>query len=460
MRKVAIILVVIFGMISTTYANDLFFIGGDPYDYSILSQKEFIRKNKEQAIEQAVKKISEQDRLERQAMLNKEWEEGAVRVPYFSQTRNYYAEAEAWYNVPYLNSQIFKLAIKYMYVNTTLGAISRISKVNESANLFDKSGSPIENPEITPQEANEKFGQYGIEYYQNMPKNQAEQLAAMKIEEASLREQLSHRQNTFGGSLALVLGLLIGAMLDPINIVVLLAIVFHLQENRKSLIKKVLWSANVSLILNILAEVVALIAAEKDYRVYTGGDIFVGLLAGALFGILVCLTIEGFKYLNKIANMTEEDKEQEKQAKEQQNRKLEESKIRNITNKMKTAKDFEIADLVYRLMIYRDNNYSANEVQAFIFPQENLELIKSSIMPKLKTSSKILHFVKSKDSIIPMIWLNTFYYYLEGQNKDLISELWMNLDKGFELSKNKYLQKTANKYNFDNSNFYKRPQNL
>ncbi len=41
-----------------------------------------------------------------------------------------------------------------------------------------------------------------------------------------------------------------------------------------------------------------------------------------------------------------------------------------------------------------------------------------------------------------------------------MQELWMQLARGFELSKSKYLETSSKKFNFDNSNFFQVPDGI
>ena len=137
-----------------------------------------------------------------------EWNDQGVRVPGSEDTlqRNYFAELEQLQNATYSKGDIFRQSAKHTFEDTTVGAIRRIHDIYEANKTVDKQGNPIDNPLLTPEEANAKFAQYGVTFNAPVRQNEAAVIAAQKIRETDQRERLQYAEHNFSTGAVSLMG--------------------------------------------------------------------------------------------------------------------------------------------------------------------------------------------------------------------------------------------------------------
>lgn len=189
-----------------------------------------------------------------------------------------------------------------------------------------------------------------------------------------------------------------------------------------------------------------IVSSNMDYSSFSNPDILVDLVTGGIFGIFasfVCICSNKLFYIILTQKET----------------RIYEKKKLNIDILKRIISDFEIADFLYRLMLFRDSKFDSRSIQAFLNPEENKNIIKVSILKKLKIYMFISEIINPHNKIA-YVWFNTLNAYISGQNKELVRNLWVQLKRGFELAKPKYLHNSSRYFNFDNSGFYKIPKGM
>jgi len=251
------------------------------------------------------------------------------------------------------------------------------------------------------------------------------------------------------------LGNFCGVILDPINIVLLIILVIFFKSKRT---KQRGFFKNLGIIfligfgIRLLFLPVNIHASSMDYRYFGADTAFFILFSNAVFAALIYL----FYYFSKIffyVNMTP------KETREYETKKKDITLIKNLVERYENAKDFECADFLYRLMMFRDNNYNSIQIQAFLNPDENINLIKSALLSSLYKKIKLQKLINPQN-YTALVWYYTLKSYIAGDNKELMYNLWKNLNRGFELAKPKYIQDSSKKFNFDNSGFYQIPKGI
>lgn len=251
------------------------------------------------------------------------------------------------------------------------------------------------------------------------------------------------------------LGSFCGAILDPINIILLIILVLFIKSERT---KKRGFFKNLGIIflvgfgIRLLVIPFNIAASNADFG-YFGADTALFLLvSNAIFAVLIYvlyLFLRFFFYINTTP----------KETRIYENKKKDIALIKNLLEKYKNAKDFECADFLYSLMIFRDKNYNSAKIQAFLNPDENISLIKSFLLKNLHKKI-ILQKIINPQNYTALVWYYTLNSYIEGDKKELLCELWENLKRGFELAKPKYLHDSNKYFNFDNSEFYQIPKGI
>lgn len=251
------------------------------------------------------------------------------------------------------------------------------------------------------------------------------------------------------------LGNFCGVILDPINVVLLIILVIFFKSKRT---KQRGFFKNLGIIfligfgIRLLFLPINIHASSMDYRYFGADTAFFILFSNAVFAALIYL----FYYFSKIffyVNMTP------KETRNYETKKKDITLIKNLVERYENAKDFECADFLYRLMMFRDNNYNSIQIQAFLNPDENINLIKSALLSSLYKKIKLQKLINPQN-YTALVWYYTLKSYIAGDNKELMYNLWKNLNRGFELAKSKYIQDSSKKFNFDNSGFYQIPKGI
>ena len=356
------------------------------------------------------------------------------------------------------NVEYFLANTQLMFHHTSIAAANRISTIQQAKKPIDSFGTKINNPILKRAEANLKYAEYikyySIPYFQkDVYLNEAEQIIANYIKYSKpLDIWFANRYyfTTFSEKLFYILGGLFGAMLDPINILVLIILLQIIRIKPNLNYKKgVIVSGLIGVFFNIIMQTLAFSAHELDLFKYDSLDVFIDFIAGGLFAIITYtiayLIKEIFMSFFPLKNCMHDQELKELLL------------IENFVKKYCNSKDFECADLLYRLMIYRDAKFNSTQIQAFLTPEENIALIKDSIIKILKKKIFIKKLFHLKNDI-EIIWYHTLNSYITGKDKELIRSLWKELERGYELAKPKYLNDSSKFFNFDNSKFYKIPE--
>ena len=233
-----------------------------------------------------------------------EWNDQGVRVPGSEDTlqRNYFAELEQLQNATYSKGDIFRQSAKHTFEDTTVGAIRRIHDIYEANKTVDKQGNPIDNPLLTPEEANAKFAQYGVTFNAPVRQNEAAVIAAQKIRETDQRERLQYAEHNFSTGAVSLMGGFAGAMLDPVNIATAFIPVTKVIPALKAVeasgaVGRIATKGLDGIIMNSIVEPLPLIAAGLDQRDYTMADSLFNIAAGGLFGAGIGGFVEGVRAL-------------------------------------------------------------------------------------------------------------------------------------------------------------------
>lgn len=250
-------------------------------------------------------KIDNIDTLARDLDNSLEWNETGTRTPGSEDTiqRNYFAELEQLQNASYSKSDIFRQSAKYTFEDTTIGAIRRLHAANEATKTVDKNGVEIDNPLLTPEEANKEFAQYGVTFNSPIRKKEAEVIAAQKIRELDQRQRLQYAEHNFSTGAVSLMGGFAGAMLDPINIATAFIPVTKVIPALRAVeasgaAGRILTRGLDGVIMNSIVEPLPLIAASIDQRDYTMADSLFNLAAGGLFGAGIGGFVEGVRALS------------------------------------------------------------------------------------------------------------------------------------------------------------------
>lgn len=234
-----------------------------------------------------------------------EWNETGTRTPGSEDTvqRNYFAELEQLQNASYSKGDIFRQSAKHTFEDTTIGAIRRLRESNEATKTVDKNGLEIDNPLLTPEEANREFAQYGVTFNSPVYKKEAEVIAAQKIRETDQRQRLQYAEHNFSTGAVSLMGGFAGAMLDPINIATAFIPVTKVMPALRAVeasgaAGRILTRGLDGVIMNAFVEPLPLIAASIDQRDYTMADSLFNLAAGGLFGAGIGGFVEGVRALS------------------------------------------------------------------------------------------------------------------------------------------------------------------
>ena len=85
---------------------------------------------------------------------------------------------------------------------------------------------------------------------------------------------------------------------------------------------------------------------------------------------------------------------------------------------------------------------------------------KRTYLEKLRRKINIYGIFNLKQKIYCIFWYQTLYSYINSEYKETVAKLWKILENGIRLSEAKYLEKTKDKFNFDNNAFFVCPSNL
>jgi len=246
-----------------------------------------------------------------------------------------------------------------------------------------------------------------------------------------------------------------GIILDPVNIILVIILVM-LIKNPKTKQRGFLKNIGITFLIGfgfrLLFLPLNIHASSVDYRYFGADTAFFILFSHALFASFIYISYRFLKFFFYI-NMTP------KEIRIYEDKKNELAQIKNLVERFETAKDFECADFLYRLMMFRDKKYTAIQIQAFLIPNENIDLIKTFLLKRLRTNIKLQRILNPKD-YTALVWYYTLNSYIAEENKELMCKLWVQLKRGFELAKPKYLQDSSKKFNFDNCGFYQIPKGM
>lgn len=253
-----------------------------------------------------------------------------------------------------------------------------------------------------------------------------------------------------------LLGSFCGVILDiPVTVFLLIILVWYI-KNEKT--KNRGFFKNIGIIfligfgIRLLALPISIHASSMDYRYFGADTAFFMLFSDAIFAVLVYILYYFLKIFFYI-NMTP------KETREYENKKKEITQIKFLVEKYEKAKDFECADFLYRLMMFRDNKYNSVQIQAFLYPDENISIIKNFLLKNLRAKITFQKLI-NPSNYTALVWYHTLNSYIANKDKELIFKLWEQLNRGFELAKPKYLQDSSKKFNFDNSSFYQIPKGI
>ena len=234
------------------------------------------------------------------------WEQGGVKTPFTleSTRRSTYEDIDMIENQPYSNWDTFKNSAKLMWEDTTLGVMQRKADIDNARRTKDIFEHPIYNPILSREEANLRYGQYGVTFSNDIRQNEAEVIAAQKIKEASLKQRLQQTEGTFMSGASSLMGGFAGAMLDPINIATAFIPVTKVLPALKGLEAAGFWGRTAvrgmdGLIMNSLVEPLPLWMAGVDQRDYTMADSLFNVTAGGLFGAGIGAFTDGVRALSK-----------------------------------------------------------------------------------------------------------------------------------------------------------------
>ena len=232
------------------------------------------------------------------------WDNGAVRTPFTEDTnpRTLYEDVSAIQSQPYSNWDTFKESANSMLKDTTLGVMQRHADIDNSRRTTDFTGKSIFNPMLSREEANLKYGKYGVTFNRDIRQNEADIIAAKKIREDAQRARLQQTNGDFMSGASSLLGGFAGAMLDPINIATAFIPVTKLMPALKGLEAAGFWGKTAvkgidGLVMNSLVEPLPLWAASIDQRDYKMTDSLMNVTAGGLFGAGIGAFTEGVRAL-------------------------------------------------------------------------------------------------------------------------------------------------------------------
>lgn len=262
--------------------------------------------------------------------------------------------------------------------------------------------------------------------------------------------------------LMIILGGFLGTVLDPFNIILLILLVIF-AKNEKTKERNFLKNLGIVFLMGfgfrLLFIPLNIYASSLDYRYFGIDTAFCILFSNAIFAVLIYLIYALLYPTLKLCFMTPEEIGAYKKIKTCNEDLSEKAQIKNLIEKYENAKDFECADFLYRLMMFRDKNYTAVQIQAFLNPNENIQIVEEFLLKNLRTKMKLQKLINSTNNIA-FVWYYTLNSYITNENKELVNKLWQQLNRGFELAKNKYLLDSSKIFNFDNKEFYQIPKGI
>lgn len=254
------------------------------------------------------------------------------------------------------------------------------------------------------------------------------------------------------------LGGFCGVILDiPVTIFLLIILVCFI-KNKKTKQRGFFINLGIVFVIGFCVRLLVLPININDssmgysYHYFGVDTAFFMLFSNAIFAVLIYILYCFLKFFVYV-NMTPEE------TREYEDKKKEIEQVKILVEKYENAKDFECADFLYRLMIFRDSKFNSTQIQAFLNPEENKDILKSSILKKIKIYMSISEIINPNNKIA-YVWFYTLNSYISDQNKELMQKLWSQLKRGFELAKPKYLQDSCKYFNFDNSEFYQAPKGM
>lgn len=232
------------------------------------------------------------------------WEQGGVKTPFTLETnrKSLFEEVDLIQNQPYSNWETFKHSGKNMLEDTTIGVIQRYADIDNARRTKDRFGNTIDNPLLSREEANQRYSQYGVTFSSDIRLNEAELIAARKIRETALKQRLQQTKGDFMSGASSLLGVMAGAMLDPINIATMFIPVTKIIPALKGLeaagfMGKTAVRGIDGLVMNSVVEPLPLWMAGVDQRDYTMADSLFNVTAGGLFGAGIGAFTEGVRLL-------------------------------------------------------------------------------------------------------------------------------------------------------------------
>lgn len=230
------------------------------------------------------------------------WEQGGVKTPFTLETnrKSLFEEVDLIQNQPYSNWETFKHSGKNMLEDTTIGVIQRYADIDNARRTKDRFGNTIDNPLLSREEANQRYSQYGVTFSSDIRLNEAELIAARKIRETALKQRLQQTKGDFMSGASSLLGVMAGAMLDPINIATMFIPVTKIIPALKGLeaagfMGKTAVRGIDGLVMNSVVEPLPLWMAGVDQRDYTMADSLFNVTAGGLFGAGIGAFTEGVR---------------------------------------------------------------------------------------------------------------------------------------------------------------------
>ena len=234
------------------------------------------------------------------------WSEDGVKTPFTLESidKGPAEEMELIQNQPASNWDTFKNSAKLMYEDTTFGVLQRREDIARARRTKDSLGRSIDNPMLTKDEANKKYGQYGLSFTKDIRLNEAEIIAAKKIRENALRQRIAQSEGGFLSGASSLLGSFAGAMLDPINIATAFIPVTKVIPALKGLEAAGFWGRTAvrgldGIIMNSLVEPLPVWMATVDKRDYTMADSLFNVVAGGVFGAGIGAFADGVRLLGK-----------------------------------------------------------------------------------------------------------------------------------------------------------------
>lgn len=233
------------------------------------------------------------------------WDQGGVKTPFtLESTQDSIYEQDANIsNQAYNNWETAKHSGQLMWEDTTLGVMMRKSDIDNARKTHDFLGNEIFNPLLSKEEANLRYSKYGVTFTDSIRQNEADIIAAKKIKENDLRERLNNSEGTFMSGASSLLGGMVGAMLDPINIATAFIPVTKIIPGLKALEAAGAWGRVAvkgidGVIMNSLVEPLPLWMAGIDQRDYSMADSLFNITAGGLFGAGIGGFTEGVRALS------------------------------------------------------------------------------------------------------------------------------------------------------------------